>query len=132
MSTGGRRPRRLAWTLPPAPGPTVREVVERREREAGLRCSDHSCGVGPSDEDPEVEVGDAERRQIRIARAGGGAACAHLLHAPCLVSAQRVALRGAPETVADGRVEVACPVCRVEGTVALEDWLEGVRRLEAV
>ncbi|KAL1677433.1 hypothetical protein EV122DRAFT_279218 [Schizophyllum commune] len=135
MSTGGIRPEprpRRQWTLPAPPGPSVREVVEKREREAGLRCSDHSCGVGPSDEDPMVEVGEGDRRQIRILRDNGEYTCEHLLHPPCLVSAQRVALRGAEETRVNGRVEVACPVCRAEGTIAVEDWEEGVRRLEAV
>ena len=42
------------WTLPPAPGPTLRQRIEHREREAGLRCYDVSCGVGPSDEDFEL------------------------------------------------------------------------------
>ncbi|KAJ3472544.1 hypothetical protein NLI96_g13320 [Meripilus lineatus] len=31
------------WTLPPPPGLTLRQRVEKREREMGLRCFDMSC-----------------------------------------------------------------------------------------
>jgi hypothetical protein len=47
---------RQDWAPPPPPGPTLRDCVERREREAGLRCCAASCCVGPSDEDPFVDV----------------------------------------------------------------------------
>ncbi|KAJ7031128.1 hypothetical protein C8F04DRAFT_1041841 [Mycena alexandri] len=137
----------LEWAPPPAPGPTLRDRVERREREAGLRCDDASCGVGPSDEEPFVEVdvkGEGGRR-ISLAvlpiGCGGekekegegegangkdGKACAHTFHPSCLVSAQR-ARRGWREPDADGEgvVEVVCTLCRVDGGVPREEWLRG-------
>ncbi|KAJ7853563.1 hypothetical protein B0H14DRAFT_2758383 [Mycena olivaceomarginata] len=117
------------WVPPPAPGPTLRDRVERREREAALRCCDSSCGVGPSDEDPFVEVGEAARRVVALKSSGGeraGPACAHTFHPACLVSAQR-ASRGWREPASDGEgeVEVVCSVCRVEGTVPRAEWLAG-------
>ncbi|KAJ7809620.1 hypothetical protein B0H14DRAFT_3758999 [Mycena olivaceomarginata] len=44
------------WAPPPPQGPTLRDHVEHREREAGLRCCAMSCCVGPSDEDPFVDA----------------------------------------------------------------------------
>ncbi|KAJ7489422.1 hypothetical protein FB451DRAFT_965994, partial [Mycena latifolia] len=112
------------WAPPPAPGPTLRDRVERREREAGLRCCDASCGVGPSDEDPFVAVPPDARHVVALP-------CAHTFHPACLVSAQR-AMRGWREPVlaADGEedgkpVEVVCSLCRVEGSVPQAEWLAG-------
>ncbi|KAE9410465.1 hypothetical protein BT96DRAFT_781792, partial [Gymnopus androsaceus JB14] len=139
------------WAPPAAPGMTLRQTIEKREREAGLRCWDVSCGVGPSDEDPFVTITDAQKRQIRIrqqvaasdsAEDGKGKGkekektdeepepqyvCPHTFHPPCIVSAQRAALNGAEEVVVeDGKsVEVSCPVCRATGVVSREDWEEG-------
>ncbi|KAJ6466943.1 hypothetical protein C8R45DRAFT_770067, partial [Mycena sanguinolenta] len=125
-------PPQQEWTPPPAPGPTLRDRVERREREAGLRCADASCGVGPSDEDPWVEVGGKGEGEggrvvpIRVPKgkcAEEGVACAHTFHPACLVSAQR-AMRGwrEPEGGEAGEVEVVCSVCRVEGAVPKAEW----------
>ncbi|KAJ7100612.1 hypothetical protein B0H15DRAFT_770216 [Mycena belliarum] len=110
------------WAAPPAPGPTLRDRVERREREAGLRCSDASCGVGPSDEDPFVAVPDAAKHVVAL----GG--CEHTFHPSCLVSAQRA--RGGwrePVLAQDGEraVEVVCSLCRAEGKVPQAEWLAG-------
>ncbi|KAG6854279.1 hypothetical protein C0991_008526 [Blastosporella zonata] len=144
------QPEKKAWTLPPAPGPTLRQRIERREREAGLRCYDVSCGLGPSDEDPFATLTDATRRQLSIraprSRVGkeaeaeeldedekggelGKNVCPHTFHPACLVSASRLALMGEDATVADGEVEVACSVCRGVGNVAEGDWDEGVQAL---
>ncbi|KAJ7491597.1 hypothetical protein B0H11DRAFT_2008434 [Mycena galericulata] len=117
------------WVPPPAPGPTLRDHVERREREAGLRCCDASCGVGPSDEDPVVQV--PTQRFVGLLAPGEGeggrAVCAHTFHPVCLVSAQRarggclVSLEGAWEAV-----EVACSSCNAEGRLPPAAWLEGL------
>ncbi|KAJ7678218.1 hypothetical protein DFH06DRAFT_975293 [Mycena polygramma] len=127
------------WAPPPAPGPTLRDRVERREREAGLRCCDASCGVGPSDEDPFVEVSEEAKRVVGLSLLkevvpegeGGGEerhACAHTFHSSCVVSAQR-ARNGWREPVLresdDAEVEVVCSVCRVEGSVPQAEWLAG-------
>ena len=137
---GAKRP----WAPPPAPGPTLRQRIERREREAGLRCYDVSCGLGPSDEDPfagELEqVGRKDSQLAIISKAEKDKdgrvserkpVCEHLFHGSCLVSAERVKLRGA-ETVfgEDGCVEVSCPVCRVVGCITKEQWEEGVGALQ--
>jgi hypothetical protein len=126
-----------AWTLPPAPGPTLRQRIERRERDAGLRCYDISCGVGPSDEDPAVsdETIAAGLRQLIIMSKNHGqdgkpGVCTHTFHPGCLVSAERVALGGADVSVIeDGDVEVSCPVCRSAGCVTKQEWEEGILSL---
>ncbi len=126
------------WVLPPAPGPTLRQRIERREREAGLRCHDISCGLGPSDEDPfGGDVGEVFRNmpQLSIQKEKNfegmrKAVCEHKLHSACLVSAERIALRGMNAVVDDnGCVEVSCPVCRSVGCVTKEEWEEGVGAL---
>ncbi|CAL1712225.1 unnamed protein product [Somion occarium] len=140
---GENAPRKPQWTLPPAPGLTLRERIEKREREIGLRCSDISCGVGPSDEDPEPVVDPRNIRQIGIRRQGTGKereeyVCDHKFHTACLVSAERVAGWGADEKEEDMEdrrmvgeegqdedVEVSCPVCRAVGCVSRADWEEG-------
>ena len=129
---------RKAWTLPAAPGPTLRERIERKERDAGLRCYDVSCGVGPSDEDPIVsdETIAAGLRQLMIMNKNHGAdgkaegTCPHTFHPGCLVSAERVALGGAGVNVIEsGDVEVSCPVCRSAGCVTKQQWDEGISAL---
>jgi len=119
-SQGVRSAPKKAWAPPPTPGLTLRQRVEKKEQEAGLRCCDVSCGVGPSDEDPWLDVVEQQMKQLRIrstlgapsdrkgvsvslssdgssASASGGAdkrspLCPHTFHSSCLVSAERVAL----------------------------------------
>ncbi|KIK65296.1 hypothetical protein GYMLUDRAFT_345251 [Collybiopsis luxurians FD-317 M1] len=155
-STDGPRERRQ-WAPPPPPPPglTLRQTIEKREREAGLRCWDVSCGVGPSDEDPFVTISEEQKRQVKIRRIstvdqqgveskGKGKekaeeepepqyVCEHSFHPSCLVSAQRAALNGSEEVpVGNGKsVEVSCTVCRAIGALPREDWEEGVRALGA-
>lgn len=133
------------WVIPPPPGPTLRQRVERREREMGLRCSDVSCGLGPTDEDPEPTPGvDVTKvRQVGIRRKGDEEVvekeemvCEHRFHCACLVSAERVAGWGGgygdgkeEEKGEEGDVEVSCPVCRAVGVVRREEWEEGVAGL---
>lgn len=112
----------------------MRQRVEQRERDVGLRCDDVSCGLAPEDDDPLPE--NVDTKMVRLRRVGateeGETACAHRFHAGCLVSAERVAgwgdgTRGGD--MDDGRVQVACPACRVVGEVRREEWDEGVRSL---
>ena len=119
------------WAPPPPPGLTLRQRVEQGEREKGLRCDDVSCGLGPSDDDPEPAADLA--RVIIHALGDGNPACAHAFHPACLVSAERVS-GWAPgdehERERSGLpVEVSCPVCRAVGAIALEDWKKGVQAL---
>jgi len=134
--TGARtqgRPRpaeKRQWTLPAPPGPTLRQRVERRERELGLRCSDVSCGLGPSDEDPIPVVDPCIMRQISIRPLEGSAerVCEHTFHPSCLVSAERVAGWGGEDKKEEKegeQVEVSCPVCRAVGIISRTDWDEG-------
>ncbi|KAI0632280.1 hypothetical protein C8Q77DRAFT_1124801 [Trametes polyzona] len=125
------------WTLPPPPGPTLRQLVERNEREMGLRCSDVSCGLGPSDEDPVTTFDTTALRQISIRPlkadgSGKGAVCEHKFHPACLVSAERVAGWGGEDKKEEREnenggedVEVSCPVCRAVGVISRLDWEEG-------
>ncbi|KAG2130627.1 uncharacterized protein EDB93DRAFT_1179932 [Suillus bovinus] len=125
------RRERKTWMLPAAPGPSLRQRVEQKEREAGLRCYDPSCGIGPSDEDPAPEILAASMKQLSIhplSHPGEGSLCAHTFHPACLVSAERVAGWGA-EDKAEPYVEVSCPVCRDLGSVTREEWEEGVSAL---
>ncbi|KAJ6464888.1 hypothetical protein C8R45DRAFT_802695, partial [Mycena sanguinolenta] len=77
------------WAPPPAPGPSIRDRVERNEREAGLRCDDPCCAIGPSDDDPFAQISEAARQMISLGGGDGyGKACAHVFHRSCLLSAQ--------------------------------------------
>ncbi|KAH9969853.1 hypothetical protein BC827DRAFT_39986 [Russula dissimulans] len=120
-----------AWIPPPPPGLTLRQRVEQGEREQGLRCDDMSCGLGPSDDDPEPT---ADLARVVIHSLGDSTSgCGHVFHPACLVSAERVAGWG-PETEgersrAGGLVEVSCPVCRAVGVVPHDDWKNGVQAL---
>lgn len=124
------------WTLPSAPGPTLRQLVERNEREMGLRCSDVSCGLGPSDEDPTTTFNTAALRRVSIRPlkddgSGKQAVCEHQFHPSCLVSAERVAGWGGEDKKEEREnnegedVEVSCPVCRAVGVISRLDWDEG-------
>jgi len=128
------------WMPPSAPGPTLRQRVEAKERLAGLRCYDPSCGIGPSDEDPFPEVFDdpdsPSIKRVWILKDGGEeAVCAHLFHPSCLVSADRCAGWGEGDRATeDGGEEhkvVSCPVCRGVGKVQKEVWEEGAKALLA-
>jgi hypothetical protein len=118
------------WTLPPAPGLTVRQRVEKRERELGLRCADPSCGVGPSDDDPSPAMSAELLKEIIVRAAEGveGQGCGHTFHPACLVSAERVAGWDGEEK-SEGDVDVSCPACRTVGVVSRADWDEGVKTL---
>jgi hypothetical protein len=127
------RRERKQWTLPPAPGPSLRQRVEEKERDAGLRCYDVSCGVGPFDDDPEA-ISTVRQLLIRpeknIGRVGTSV-CNHTFHPECLVSAERVAGWGGDNSkiVEAGDVQVSCPVCRAVGCVSKADWDEGAQAL---
>ncbi|KAI0754780.1 hypothetical protein C8Q80DRAFT_1141054 [Daedaleopsis nitida] len=134
-ATRTRPAQKRQWAPPPAPGPTLRQVVERNEREIGLRCSDVSCGLGPSDDDPVWTFDASMLRQITIRplnpdQSGKDCVCEHKFHPSCLVSAGRVAgwghevKTGEPAGV-DEDVEVSCPVCRAVGVISRVEWEEG-------
>ncbi|PFH51206.1 hypothetical protein AMATHDRAFT_59465 [Amanita thiersii Skay4041] len=124
------------WAPPPAPGPTLRQRVEKKEREAGLRCHDVSCGIGPSDDDPFVSVTEVSMKQLSLQSLNGDGSesdpktsCPHTFHPSCLVSTERVASRGADTPVVGDNVEVSCSVCRSVGRVSKKDWEEGALTL---
>ncbi|KAH8091014.1 hypothetical protein BXZ70DRAFT_899007 [Cristinia sonorae] len=126
-------PPKREWVLPPPPGPTLQQRVEKRERELGLRCSDVSCGLGPTDDDPEpaLDVDVTKIPQVGIHRLGNNEqdVCDHRFHLACLVSAERVAGWGDKDVGENGEVEVSCPVCRAVGCVTKQEWDEGVAAL---
>jgi len=128
----------LEWVPPSAPGPTLRQRVEAKERQAGLRCEDPSCGIGPSDEDPFPAVfSDPYSPSIRrvgiLREVGEEAVCDHVFHPACLVSADRCAGWGEKDRpTSDGGEEyevVSCPVCRSVGKLQREVWEEGAKSL---
>ncbi|TFY68999.1 hypothetical protein EVJ58_g666 [Rhodofomes roseus] len=126
----GRPPEKQQWTPPAPPGQTLRQRVERKERERGLRCWDVSCGLGPMDEDPFPVIDPSTIRQISINRIGGNGekVCEHTFHPSCLVSAERVAGWGGEDKKEEKEgeeVEVSCPVCRAVGIIPRTDWDEG-------
>ena len=126
------------WMPPPAPGPTLRQRVEAKERTAGLRCDDPSCSIGPSDEDPFPETfndpNSLSIKRVKILKDGEDAAvCQHFFHPACLVSADRCAGWGEkdrPSQDDDHEYEVvSCPVCRSIGKVQMDVWEEGAKAL---
>ena len=126
------------WMPPSAPGPTLRQRVEAKERQAGSRCDDPSCGIGPSDEDPFPAVfsdpNSPSIKRVGILKQGGGeAVCSHVLHPACLVSADRCAGWGEKDRPTNDSGEkyevVSCPVCRSVGQVQREVWEEGAKAL---
>ena len=126
------------WVPPSAPGPTLRQRVEAKERQAGLRCDDPSCGIGPSDEDPFPAVfSDPYSPSINrvgiLREAREEAVCDHVFHPACLVSADRCAGWGEKDRPTNNGGEeyevVSCPVCRSIGKVQREVWEEGAKAL---
>ena len=97
-----------------------------------MRCSDVSCGIGPSDDDPFVDLSAGLKKQLSIHQCGDEnvKVCGHAFHSACLVSAERVALRGADAAIVGDDVEVSCPVCKGVGCVSRKDWDEGVFTLQ--
>ncbi|KAL5632540.1 hypothetical protein ACGC1H_005476 [Rhizoctonia solani] len=155
--TSPRRPRTppppKKWT-PPEAIKTFRQVVEEKEREAGWRCDDPACLLGPADdEEPSNEhtiiptysimrpIGPDEPVRYKIedgirVYAGGedvrvkgeNPVCAHKLHPECLVTSARV--NGWGPDGHSKRVTLRCPVCRLEGTVERQVWDAGVQAEE--
>jgi len=128
----------MEWVPPSAPGPTLRQRVEAKERLAGLRCDDPSCGIGPSDEDPFPtafnDPNSASVKRVGILKEGvKEVVCHHVLHPAFLVSADRCAGWGEEDRSTNNgskSYEVAnCPVCRSVGQVQREVWEEGVKAL---
>ncbi|KAL5501380.1 hypothetical protein ACEPAH_8640 [Sanghuangporus vaninii] len=130
FSMPSQRRERKEWTPPPPPGLTLRQRIEKRECEAGLRCDDVSCGLAPTDEDPIPEWSPEMSLMVAIRKDGpvgdvAEPACIHRFHAACLVDAGRVAGWGIrPE---DSSVELSCPVCRTVGHIERKEWEDAER-----
>ncbi|CAE6505860.1 unnamed protein product [Rhizoctonia solani] len=149
-----RRPRTppppKKWT-PPEAIKTFRQVVEEKEREAGWRCDDPACLLGPADdEEPSDEhtivptysimrpIGPDEPVRYKIEDGirvyadgedvrvkGENPVCAHRLHPECLVTSARI--NGWGPDGHSKRVTLRCPMCRSEGTVERQVWDAGVQ-----
>ncbi|KAF8591428.1 hypothetical protein K439DRAFT_894675 [Ramaria rubella] len=124
-----------SWTLPDPPDRSLREHIEDKERELGLRCLDATCIFGPTDENPHVESpGTMRKISIKAAEKNN---CQHMLHSACLVLSARVAgwkrvssnSTSPQERENFSAAEVSCPSCRAVGTVSREEWEEGVGAL---
>lgn len=141
------RRERKKWAAPEPVGKTLRQRVEEKERELGLRCDDMVCGVAPSDEDPTPVALECESGKKRIvigaAYDGHGNACRHSFHPACLVTSARVAgvtgeeedhpdrARDGGHDMQNGELQVACPACRAIGLLTRAEWDEGVQASEA-
>lgn len=55
--------------------------------------------------------------------------CPHTFHSSCLVTSERVSLKGADVNILGDQVEVSCSICRGVGRVSKADWDEGVEAL---
>ncbi|KAF8523258.1 hypothetical protein BU17DRAFT_43946, partial [Hysterangium stoloniferum] len=143
------RERRKPWTPPEPVGRTLRQRVEAKERELGLRCDDVVCDIAPGDDDDDdddsggnwggsgSEDGRVKMIKIHAAYDASGRACEHMFHAGCFVTSARVAGEGeeSDEAGTDAEEEmipVSCPVCRAEGSLTRGEWEEGVRMAMAV
>ncbi|KAF8502570.1 hypothetical protein JB92DRAFT_2651669, partial [Gautieria morchelliformis] len=126
-----QRYERKRWTPPEPVGNTLRQRVEQKERELGLRCDDMVCGVAPSDEDPTPAAlqsqSGTKRITIRAAYDGHGNECEHSFHPGCLVTSARVAGTTGEDEFQDEDegVQVACPACRAVGSLTRAEWDEG-------
>jgi hypothetical protein len=146
-------PPQKKWT-PPEAVKTFRQVVEEKEREAGWRCDDPACLLGPADDEepsdephiimprypimrsivPEGPVRHKVEDGIRVYAdgedfrvKGENPVCEHTLHAECLVTSARVNGWGPEHNAApNSRVTLRCPMCRAEGTVDRQVWDAGV------
>ncbi|KAF7313811.1 RING-type domain-containing protein [Mycena chlorophos] len=109
--------------------PELELVSSRATWRDWLRCWDRSCGVGPSDDDPFIEVPESAQKRVPIMGAYGKPVCEHTFHPTCLVSAQRSRRGWLEPQIVDGKndpIEVSCSVCRADGTVPQSEWLEGL------
>lgn len=120
------------WTRPEAPGRSLRENIEEKEREMGLRCWDPICMFAPTDEAPYTTTSTLRQISIKVATL---TTCVHAVHPACLVRSARAAgwkaVRSNPD-VDDGdasAAKVLCPSCLTAGTVSRKDWEEGVTAL---
>ncbi|KIJ56706.1 hypothetical protein M422DRAFT_40301 [Sphaerobolus stellatus SS14] len=127
-STRQGRPRR-EWQLPEGPGLSLRERIEERERELGLRCLMKTCIFAPSDDSLIGE--DAPIRPqvlIQIPESDQSSSCTHSVHPACLVLHTRTT--GVGIAVQEDKIDVSCPLCRAAGVVSKGVWDEGAKTLE--
>ncbi|KAF8529053.1 hypothetical protein BU17DRAFT_28238, partial [Hysterangium stoloniferum] len=115
------------WTLPTAPGLSLRERIEAREQEMGMRCASAICIYAPSDEDPQ-STSTQVRSQTSISTKEEDN-CKHTFHPACLVLQTRLAGREASIISVPGAedpvVEIHCPSCHSLGTLSSRIWAEG-------
>ena len=63
----------ITTSLLPRVMPTLERLrTQQRERELGLRCSDPSCGIGPSDEEPFPPSPTLKEIVVRLSGASEG------------------------------------------------------------
>jgi hypothetical protein len=136
-----RPPREYLPSAPP--GLTLRQRVEKLEREHGLRCWEPTCGLAPHDDEPELGVFERQAHVLKpLPEAKGKGrevsgddrerACEHTYHPSCLVSSQRVRAVTHNEEIDEraDEIPVICEVCRTPGVVEQGVWLEGVKALD--
>ncbi|KAJ7829571.1 hypothetical protein B0H14DRAFT_2309325, partial [Mycena olivaceomarginata] len=76
-----------------------------------------SCGAGPSDDDPFVEVARDFVGLLAPGAEGGKTVCAHTFNPACLRSRWRGFAAGDREAV-----EIACSLCSAEGRIPPVMW----------
>jgi hypothetical protein len=127
---GDQPAERKQWTVPDGRGATIRQRVENKERDVGLRCYDPSCGLAPTDDAPLVPTKNTKRVLIYKDNDADVHVCEHSFHSGCLVSAARVAGFHPQGEDQYEEVEVPCIVCRSHGHIGRNSWDDGVRQLE--
>ncbi|EJD38427.1 hypothetical protein AURDEDRAFT_128882 [Auricularia subglabra TFB-10046 SS5] len=106
-------------------GRTVRQHVEKRERELGLRCDLACCALAPTDDDPEPTLHGEMPKLMRLQSANHtGQQCTHEFHPQCIVTATSIPAQRPSRAVA-GPIPVSCPICAAEGAVEPADWAAG-------
>lgn len=138
-----RERERRQWVAPEPVGRTLRQRVEAKEQELGLRCDDVICLFAPTDEEPVpsemMNESSKDMLKTRVQPHGAydtrGRLCEHKFHPACLVASARVA--GVDDEEMDmeneddeSEIELACPVCRADGTLSHKEWQEGVKSLQ--
>lgn len=118
------------WTVPECPGPSLREIIETKEREQHLRCVCKSCIFAPTDDNPQSEEARIMRQVTILLEEASIGTCKHRVHPACLVLSMQTASKAQSINIFNENMKVRCPSCGLAGAVTEESWREGELSLE--